>query len=69
MAVVERKGHTPVSIDPYTRIQFVQDDLSVSRITATKYLDTLAASGILHKQRIGRANYYINLALTAILTA
>lgn len=54
---------------PYTKIQFVQDELDVSRITATKYLDTLAAGGILHKERIGRANYYINLPLTAILTA
>lgn len=54
---------------PYTKIQFIQEDLSVSRITAARYLDLLAAGGILHKQRIGRANYYINLPLTAILTA
>jgi len=52
---------------PYTKIQFIQNDLSVSRITATRYLDLLAAGGILHKERIGRANYYINLPLTAIL--
>lgn len=54
---------------PYTKIQFIEQDLDVSRITATRYLDLLAASGILHKQRIGRANYYINLPLTAILAA
>ncbi|HEX9484291.1 MAG TPA: Fic family protein [Gemmatimonadaceae bacterium] len=52
---------------PYTKIQFIQNDLSVSRITATRYLDLLAAGGILRKERIGRANYYINLPLTAIL--
>jgi cell filamentation protein, protein adenylyltransferase len=53
---------------PYTRIQFIERDLDVSRITATKYLDLLAADGILRKHRVGRGNYYINVALTAILT-
>ena len=54
---------------PYTRIQFIEQELDVSRITATKYLDLLTADGILRKQKVGRANYYINLPLTAILTA
>lgn len=54
---------------PYTRIQFIERDLDVSRITATRYLDLLAADGILAKHRVGRVNYYINLRLTAILTA
>ena len=52
---------------PYTKIDFVQRDLNVSRLTATKYLDALADGGFLRKQRLGRANYYINLALTPIL--
>ena len=52
---------------PYTRIEFVQRDLQVSRLTATKYLDALAAAGLLQKQRIGRGNYYINVALNAVL--
>ncbi|WP_374754746.1 hypothetical protein [Dyadobacter soli] len=38
-------------------------DLEVSRITATRYLDQLARIGILHKQKFGRDNYYINLDL------
>lgn len=54
---------------PYTKIQFIERDLDVSRITATRYLDLLTADGILAKQRIGRTNYYVNLPLTAILTA
>ena len=54
---------------PYTKIRFVEQDLGVSRITATKYLDILTADGILSKHRVGRANYYINQRLTAILTA
>ena len=52
---------------PYTKIEFVQRDLSVSRLTAAKYLDALTAAGFLRKQKIGRANYYINLALNTVL--
>ena len=52
---------------PYTRIEFVQRDLDVSRLTATKYLDALAESGFVMKQRIGRGNYYVNAALSELL--
>lgn len=53
---------------PYTKIEFIERDLKVSRLTATKYLDALAKGGFVQKQKIGRTNYYINLALYAILT-
>ncbi|MGH7623034.1 MAG: Fic family protein, partial [Gemmatimonadaceae bacterium] len=43
---------------PYTKIQFIQDDLDVSRLTATRYLEALTKSGFLAKHRIGRTNYY-----------
>jgi Fic family protein len=52
---------------PYTKIEFVQQDLQVTRITATKYLDALAQGGFLQKLKLGRDNYYVNLALSAIL--
>jgi len=52
---------------PYTKIEFIERDLGVSRLTATKYLDALAAEGFVQKQKIGRNNYYINLALNRIL--
>jgi Fic family protein len=52
---------------PYTKIEFIERDLGVSRLTATKYLDALAAEGFVQKQKIGRSNYYINLALNRIL--
>ncbi len=52
---------------PYTRIEFVERDLKVSRVTATRYLDKLAEDGFLAKQKRGRGNYYVNVALTAIL--
>ena len=52
---------------PYTKIEFVQRDLGVSRVTASKYLDALADGGFVRKHRKGRGNYYINLALSAVL--
>ena len=53
---------------PYTKIEFMEKALGVSRLTATKYLNSLCQSGFLHKERIGRSNYYINIALFSILT-
>jgi len=52
---------------PYTKIEFIQRDLGVSRLTAAKYLDALVAGGFLNKRRIGRSNFYINLPLYEIL--
>jgi Fic family protein len=52
---------------PYTKIEFVQRDLQVSRLTATKYIDALVAGGFLQKQKIGRSNYYVNVALSAVV--
>jgi Fic family protein len=52
---------------PYTKIEFLQRDLQVSRMTATRYLDALTETGFLMKRKIGRSNYYINLALNQIL--
>jgi Fic family protein len=52
---------------PYTKIEFVQRDLGVTRVTATKYLDALADGGFVRKHKFGRGNYYINLALNAVL--
>jgi Fic family protein len=53
---------------PYTKIAFIERDLNVSRLTATKYLNQLAADGFLEKQKLGRSNYFINTALSRILT-
>jgi len=52
---------------PYTKIEFLQRDLQVSRMTASRYLDALTSTGFLMKQKIGRGNYYVNLALNQIL--
>lgn len=51
---------------PYTRIDYVQNELNVTRQTAAKYLDTLAEAGFLTKHQSGRNNYYINEPLVAL---
>lgn len=51
---------------PYTKIEFLERDLGVSRLTATKYLDLLSET-FLTKQKVGRNNYYVNNALFDIL--
>lgn len=53
---------------PYTKIQFIENDLGVSRLTATKYLDKLAENGFLEKVKVGRNSFYINSALVDILS-
>jgi Fic family protein len=52
---------------PYTKIEFVVNDLKVSRITAANYLNKLADNGLLTKARIGTGNYYINEPLFRLL--
>jgi len=53
---------------PYTKIEFIEHDLKVSRLTATKYLEALVDGGFLHKRKVGRSNYYINEPLYRVLT-
>ena len=53
---------------PYTKIEFVEKDLKVSRITAANYLNTLSDDGILTKKKLGVTNYYINHELFDILS-
>ncbi|MFN7496056.1 MAG: Fic family protein [Hyphomonadaceae bacterium] len=51
---------------PYTRIEFVINDIKVSRQTAAKYLDQLADAGFVSKHRAGRSNYYVNADLVRL---
>lgn len=51
---------------PYTKIEYVQRDMMVSRQTASKYLDRIVELGLLNKTRIGKENYYINSALVEL---
>ncbi len=52
---------------PYTKIEFLERDLDVGRLTATKYLDQLCEKGFLIKQKMGRSNYYINEPLVKLI--
>lgn len=47
--------------NPYTKIEFLQEDLRVSKRTAQNYLDVIAEENMLEKIKVGRSNYYINL--------
>lgn len=53
---------------PYTKIDFLMQDLKISRITATKYLDQLVTVGYLEKHKFWRSNYYINKPLFNLLS-
>ncbi|MBT9316994.1 Fic family protein [Leptothoe spongobia TAU-MAC 1115] len=52
---------------PYTKIEFVMDELQVTRQTAAKYLDTLVSIGLLQKHRIAKGNFYLNAELYGLL--
>ena len=53
---------------PYTKIEFVERDLEVSRQTAMKYLHALARAGFVRKTKMGRTNFYLNEPLLAVLS-
>lgn len=51
---------------PYTKIDFMEKDMMISRQTASKYLDKIVEEGLLFKTKMGKENYYINEALVDI---
>lgn len=52
---------------PYTKIEYLMQDLQVSRNTAIRYLDSLIELSLLEKKKIGRDNFYLNKALVDLL--
>jgi Fic family protein len=50
---------------PYTKIEYLKNDLSVTRKTASSYLEQLCKIQILHKKKFGVENYYFNHELIA----
>lgn len=48
---------------PYTKIDFLVQDLRITRQTASKYLDKLADNKIVTVHKIGKEKFYINTAL------
>lgn len=52
---------------PYTKIDFVMQELQVTRKTAMKYLEELVRIGLLSKQKKWKENFYVNDALFDLL--
>ncbi len=48
---------------PYTKIEFIEEELKVTRQTASKHLKALADKGFLEMVKQNRTHYYINQAL------
>ena len=51
---------------PYTKIEYIERDLMVSRNTAMSYLNKIVDMGLLTKMKIGKSNYYINNQLVEL---
>lgn len=54
---------------PYTKIEYLQQDLQISRNTAIRYFESLVQENLLVKQKIGRDNFYINVSLFNLLAS
>jgi Fic family protein len=52
---------------PYTKVDFVVQELQIHRNTATKYLEELVQIGLLAKHKLGKENFYLNAALFDLL--
>lgn len=54
---------------PYTKIEFIEKELEVSRFTASRILDKIVKEGLLEKTKKGKHNYFLNNALIALLAS
>jgi len=52
---------------PYTRIEYVMEEVDVSRPTAGRYLQRICELGLLEKLEIGKNHYYVNKNLVDLL--
>ena len=52
---------------PYTKVEFITQDLNIHRNTASKYLNQLVGIGLLSKHKLGKDNYYLNSKLYDLL--
>jgi Fic family protein len=53
--------------NPYTKIEFLEQELRINKRTAQNYLDKIAELGFLEKTKVGKSNYYMNNALIKVL--
>ncbi len=61
------KPLTQLSTHPYTTIEYVQRDLQVNRLKASRILEAIVTLGLLRKIRDGRRVYFVNDPLVDIL--
>ena len=61
--------HYPDRKYPYTKIEYLEKELDISRSTAIRYLKELEKLHLVSKQKIGRDNFYINQPLFNLLAA
>lgn len=54
---------------PYTKIDYLQNDLNKHYLTSRKYLELLCEYGFLEKYTIGRDNFYLNPPLFELFLA
>jgi len=48
---------------PYTKIEYIERDMQVTRNTASKYLQMIVNTGLVEKVKVGKTNYYFNTRL------
>ncbi len=53
--------------NPYTKIEFLEKDLNISKRAAQNYLDMISSIGLLDKIKVGKSNYYTNENLIKVL--
>ena len=53
---------------PYTKVEFVTNDIGIHRNTASRYLNQLVDIGLLTKHKLGKENYYLNSELYNLLS-
>lgn len=55
-------------VHPYTKIEFIEQRLNISRQTASKYLKQLEALGVLNSTQLGNSKYFINYRFYELLS-
>ncbi len=53
--------------NPYSKIDFLVDELEITRQTASKYLNNLEKINLMESVKIGREKYFINIQLWRLL--
>ena len=51
------------SFHPYTKVEFLEKEMMVSRVTANRYLNSLLETGLVDRVKLGKAYYYMNIPL------